>query len=272
MSGLAIALAALSALGATPATPADLEKAWQSRGEPGALSAALAAYEAAARAPLATLTTFERLVRLHLFEAKTHPEGSDARAKAYERGLAAGLSGLSRFGAAGGGVLALPDAEALDAVRHEIGKPAAALFYETVCCYGLTIPSRALLSRAGAAKRFKRLLERAVDLDASVKQGGPHRSLAFFLLTAPGFLGGDETKAKQHADAALATNPRYSDNLYLHALVVPCRDRKTKAECLDELRQAAAVPDDAVPDLVPEQRAYKQKAREEARRRGVQIP
>jgi hypothetical protein len=216
------------------------------------------------------LQIFERLLRLRLLEAETHPEKSAARAAVYRRCLAEGLQGLSRLGAADGTALALPDGDALDGVRGKIGKAATALFYETASCYGLTIPSRSLLSQAGAAKRFKRLLERAVELDPTVKEGGPRRSLAMYLLTAPGIMGGDDAEARTHAEAALKINPRYSDNVYLHALVVLCPDKKTRAECVEALRQAAALPDDAVPGLVPEQRLYKKKAREELRRRGAE--
>ncbi|MGC4120082.1 MAG: TRAP transporter TatT component family protein [Myxococcales bacterium] len=232
------------------------------------MAAAIAAYEAASKAPGATVQTFERLVRLRQFEAETHPEKSDARAKAYALCLADGLQGLSRFGAADGTPLALPDAEALDAARAQIGKAASSLFYETVSCYGLTISSLPLFSRAGAAKRFKRLLERAVELDPTVKEGGPHRSLSFFLLTAPGFIGGDDEAARSHAEAALKRNPRYADNVHLHALVVLCPSKKTKAKCLEALREASVLPDDAVPELMPEQRIWKKKAREELRARG----
>ncbi|HEY3448739.1 MAG TPA: TRAP transporter TatT component family protein [Myxococcales bacterium] len=271
MSGLSSALGSLAAmlvLGAPPALPVDLEKAWQSRGDPKSVPAGVAAHEAAAKAPEATVTNYERLVRLRGFEADTHPEKSDARAEVYQRCLAEGLQGLSRFGASDGTALALPDGEALHDARGKIGKAAAALFYETTSCYGLTIPSLPLLSRAGAAKRFRRLLERAVELDPSVKEGGPHRSLSFFLLTAPGFIGGDDEAARSHAEAALKINPRYADNVHLHALVLYCPSRKTKAECIKGLREAAALPEDAVPELVPEQRLFQKKARQELRARG----
>ena len=41
------------------------------------------------------------------------------------------------------------------------------------------------------------------------------------------------------AEEALKVEPRYSDNVYLHALVVLCQSRKTKADCVQKLREAA---------------------------------
>lgn len=260
-------LLATIVLGAAPAEPVDLEKAWQSRGDTASLPASIAAYEKAAQSPQATVQTFERLVRLRLLDAATRPEKSDGNVPVYAKCLADGLRGLSRFGAAEGATLTLPDGKALDEQRAKIAKPAAWLFYETAQCYGLTISSMPLLSQMSAAKRFKRLLERAVELDGTVKLGGPYRSLSFFLLTAPGFIGGDEDRARKLAEEALKFEPRYSDNVYLHALVVLCRSRKTKEECAKKLREAADLPDNALPELVPEQRVFKMKAREELKDR-----
>jgi len=250
---------------ASPPAQADLDAAWKARGDAAGLTRAVAVYESAAQAPDAGLQVFERLAHLRFLEADALPEKSDARVEQYRRCVAEGLRGLSRLGAADGIALELPDFAALHDAREKIGKAAAGLFFGTATCYGPTIPTFSLFKQASAAKRFKRILERAVELDPTVLQGGPRRSLALYLLQAPAIMGGDDGEARVQAEAAMRVNPRFAFNLVVRALVVGCAARAPG--CMTDLRAAAALPEDAVPELVPEQRQGQAQAREELKRR-----
>jgi hypothetical protein len=258
-------LVALILMAAPSPGPDDLDAAWRARGDPAGRTRALAAYQSAAQAPGAGLQVFERLVRLRFFEADSHPDRSDAKAAGYRLCVADGLRGLSRLGAPDGTVLELPDVAALHDARNKIGVEAAGLFFATTVCYGSSLLTLSIFDQAPAAKRFKRLLERAVALDATVLYGGPRRSLALYLLKAPGIMGGDDKEARRQAEAAYQVNSRYAYNVMVRAVVVHCPARSPA--CETELRAATELPEDAVPELVPEQRRAQRLAREELARR-----
>lgn len=245
----------------------DLEAAWAGRGEAAGLARAIAAYDAASRVDGAGVQVFERLVRLRFLEADGHPDESEARVAGCRQCVADGLRGLARLGAADGGTLDLPDVAALDEARGRIGPAAAGLLYGTTICYGPTIPAMSIFKQAGAALRFKRLLERCVALDGAVQAGGPHRSLAQFLEEAPGIMGGDDGKARAEAQAAVRVQPRFADNRVVRAVAARC-PAGDEAGCREDLQAAAAMADDGVPGLEPEQRRGREWARRELAKRG----
>jgi hypothetical protein len=261
-------LLALLMLSSATARADDLEAAWAGRGDAAGLERAIGAYEAASRQEGAGIQVFERLARLRFLEADGHPEESEGQVAGCRRCVADGLRGLARLGAADGSALDLPDVAALDEARGRIGKPAAGLLYATTICHGPTIPAMSIFRQAGAALRFKRLLERSVALDGTVQAGGPHRSLAQFLHEAPAIMGGDDGRARREAEAAVAVEPRLADNRVVRAVAARCPAGEA-AGCAEDLRAAAALPDDAVPGLEPEQRRGRDWARKEMARRGL---
>ncbi len=249
-----------------PAGAQDLDVAWAGRGDPAGLAAAIAAYREASLGAGATLHVFDRLVHLRFLQADALPEGSAWRQAEFQACVADGLRGLERFGAAGGEALQLPDVAALDEARGRVGRAAAGLLYGTAICFGPTIPGMSIFRQAGAARRFQRLLRRAVALDGTAWQGGPHRSLAQYLHEAPGIMGGDDEEARAEAEAAMRVQARFADNRVVRAVAARC-PAGDQAGCRDDLTLAAELPDDAVPGLEPEQRLGRKWAREELARR-----
>ncbi|RME75002.1 MAG: hypothetical protein D6776_04105 [Planctomycetota bacterium] len=152
-----------------------------------------------------------------------------------------------------------PDYDALDGAWSQIDAASRGVFYWTTLSYGAAIPYRSIFSRMGAAKRFRRGLERLVALDRDFFHGGPDRVLAEFLHKAPGIAGGDDDRAKEHARRALAQHPRYIENTIVHAIVV-LRPERGDAAYRAALHKALQMPVDALPDCVPEQRAARRRA------------
>lgn len=233
-----------------------LEKAWADR--EAHLQEAIAAYEKASKAPDAPAIVFERLARAHFFHASERLKaGSDEQYKEYRAAVEDGLRGLSRATKK-----KLEDAGDLDDARASVQKGEVGILYWTAVSYGSQIEDLSIFRQAGAAKRFKRLVERCEALDPSYFFGAPHRALAGFLQQAPGIMGGDSKKAREEADAAIAAAPDFADNYNVRAenVWLPEKDR---AKYEADLAKALALADDACgPDAAPEQRAAKKHAAE----------
>ena len=235
-----------------------LETAWRDRETPGGLDAAIAAYAAASQRQDATPLVFERLVHARYFRAWTRLEdGSDEQTKEFERAVADGVRGVAAASKLGGSAPA--EAGDLDDSLGNLGATAIGPLYWMSACYGRTIEQMSVFRKPGAAKRFKRLMERCVEIDGSFFHGGPHRALAGYLSRAPGIMGGDEKLAKKHAEDAIRSDPNYAENYVVRAEYVwlPAKDR---ARYEADLKTAIALPDDACPDAIPEQRVVKAKA------------
>jgi hypothetical protein len=244
--------------GETPAMAQDsLEQIWAERETPGGLARAIDAYEKAAEATGAPPIVIERLVRARYFLASERlRNGSDEQERAYERTVADGLRGLSR--ALGKKIEDIDELEDdLSALRPEhVG-----ILYWTAIAYGSSIDGMSVVNRWGAAKRFKKLMERCLALDDTFFHGGPHRVLAGFFAQAPGLIGGDKKRAREEIDRAIAIAPAFAENWSVRAENVwqPEGDR---ARFESDLAKALELGDSACPDSVPEQKAAKLHAAE----------
>ncbi len=237
-----------------------LDDAWARRGDAGGLERAIAAFETAARGADADATTFERLARMRFFRAKERLAGDPAAQLAeYRRCVADGLHGLERHGDPGGATT-FEGIEELDEARDRIGRPAVGILYWTALCYGPTIRDASLFKQPGAAKRFRRLVERSLKLDERYFFAGPHRVLAGYLHEAPGIVGGDDDEARDHAEAAMRLFPHYPENPLCRAENVwkPAGDRD---HWLSDVDAALAAADATSPDAGPEHRAAVARAR-----------
>lgn len=104
----------------------------------------------------------------------------------------------------------------------------------------------------------RKLNEKAASLAPDYFYGGPDRFFCAYYTKLPGLFGGDRDKAIEHGRRAVESFPDYAGNRYFLA------EAYRKAGMTDlarkELAAAAALPDDAHPDAVPEQRMEKRRA------------
>jgi len=153
----------------------------------------------------------------------------------------------------------LEDVDDLDDARDKVPKSAVGVLYWTALAYGSQIPSLSLFSQPGAARRFLRLVRRAVVLDEGYFHGGPRRVLADFLRQAPGIVGGDKDEALSAARRAVRLAPSYVENHVVLAEVLQERDAPER-EVRGALKRAIALPLGAVPGAAWEQREARARA------------
>jgi tetratricopeptide (TPR) repeat protein len=139
-------------------------------------------------------------------------------------------------------------------------RPAVGVLYWTTLSFGRTIESLSPLKRYPAAKRFRKALERSVDLQGAYFFGGPHRSLAMYLARAPGILGGDDDAAREHAQRAIKQGPRFAENYVNYAKILSISDGD-QATLRGALKKAMSLPDDAIRPAIAEQKEAKAAAR-----------
>jgi hypothetical protein len=116
---------------------------------------------------------------------------------------------------------------------------------------------------AAGARTYKhvhRVMEMVAKLSPDYDHAGAQRYFAAFYVEAPGIVGGDVNRGKEHIDEALRLEPSYLDNW----LVLAARyARKAKDASLYERarRMILDTPASAVPDAVPEMEIAKKKVR-----------
>ncbi len=88
------------------------------------------------------------------------------------------------------------------------------------------------LSALALVSQARHSLQRALELDPGLDQGGPHRVLGRLYCKLPALLGGDYAKSERHLRQALELGPAYwLNHLYLAALLLEL-NRRDEARAL----------------------------------------
>ena len=239
---LGFLLASLAAMTARPAGSADTKAAdalFAQREDPKKLEAAVKAYEDAG--------AFAQATRACLARLELHGDLKDDGQKEpwVDRGLKDGAKALR-----------IPDPDDVIDGLAKLARPDAEALFYFAALYGRKIELCWKVKQFGMAKKFRRMAERAAELDGTVAHGGPHRMLGNFHHDAPGLVGGDSARVRPELDKAVEVAPKYAESRVMRAKLAD-----SPAEKKADLEAALAAPDDAVPDMIPEQRAAKKEAR-----------
>jgi hypothetical protein len=135
-----------------------------------------------------------------------------------------------------------------------IGRDGVAALYWYAANFGKWADSRGFAARRAARDRLVKLMQRCLELDPAFLYGAPDRYLGAL------YAGSDLEKSQQYFQAALRRAPAYLGTHYLYAEAYAARkhDRELFQK---ELELVLSSPEDALPDVVPEQRIEKQRAR-----------
>lgn len=106
----------------------------------------------------------------------------------------------------------------------------------------------------------RRLNEKTATIDPDYFYRGPDRFFCAMYTKLPGLLGGSTSKAIEHGKRAVDAFPSYVGNRYFLAEAYFKNGKNDLARA--QLEAAVATPDDALPDVIPEQRMEKARAAE----------
>ena len=112
----------------------------------------------------------------------------------------------------------------------------------------------------------RRLNEKAASIDPEYFYRGPDRFFCALYTKLPGLLGGSTSKAIDFGKRAAEAFPNYAGNRFFLAEAYARDGRNDLAR--KELEAAVALPDNALPDVIPEQRMEKKRATELLKRIG----
>ncbi len=101
-------------------------------------------------------------------------------------------------------------------------------------------------------------LETVLKLDPGFQQGSADRALGRWYFKVPGPFGGSKKKSEEHLRKSLTYNANSTSSRFFLAETLFSMDRDNEA--VDELKKILAAPID--PEWVPEDREFKEKARE----------
>ncbi len=108
--------------------------------------------------------------------------------------------------------------------------------------------------------KVRKLNEKTASIDPGYFYRGTDRFFCAFYTKLPGLLGGSVSKAIEFGKRAVETFPDYAGNRFFLAEAY-VRDGKNDL-ARKELEEAISLPDDAFPDVIPEQRMEKKRAGE----------
>ena len=105
---------------------------------------------------------------------------------------------------------------------------------------------------------IKRELLVVLKLDPAFQQGSADRALGRWYFKVPALFGGSNARSEDHLRRSLTYNPHSTASHFFLAETLRARDRRDEARA--ELQRVLDAPVD--PDWAPEDRAFKQKARD----------
>jgi tetratricopeptide (TPR) repeat protein len=92
-------------------------------------------------------------------------------------------------------------------------KPNSAIsFFYRGLCRGKQGEMKGIWASLGIIEPFEEDMKKAMKLDPTIEQGGPHRALGKLYLELPFFLGGNNNQAVFHLEQAVRLGPEYAEN------------------------------------------------------------
>lgn len=235
---------------------------WAERGSEANIRAAIAAWESAIPANPENGELFARLARGEYLLADGYLRAGDKKEEylaTFTKGVDYAERALTSFSPEFKKRVQAGE-KVMDAIAV-VGKESVPALYWYSSNLGKWARAKGFATTLGNKDTIKALMDRCLALDPTFFYGGPDRYFGAFYAVAPSFAGGDLNKSEEHFKKSLALAPSYLATKVLMAenLAVKKQDREMFKRLLDEV---VAAPDDLIPELVPESRIEKQKAKE----------
>lgn len=239
------------------------DTAWAERGDKAQLEAAIAAWEKATTLAPDDWKTHTKLSRAYYFLADSHlrkeAEGSETQLTTYEKGTAAGERAMAAVSPKFKEEVTKDDGTVESAVKHVPADGIEAIYWYA-SNLGKWSHYKGLGAKLGNKDKIKAAMTRAMELDEKYFYAGPHRYFGAFYAIAPSFAGGDMAKSEKEFKKAIEMAPNYVGTKVLYAAEY-AKKKKDRALFDKLISEVLATPDDVVPELIPETKNEKEKAK-----------
>jgi len=233
---------------------------WEERTDPAKIRAAIKAWEEAVASDPENAGVLVKLTRAHYFLADGYlRDKEDEYLEVMDKGVTWGEKALMavspEFAAKMREGAKFQDAVA---VVSKVGVPA---MYWYASSLGKWAKRKGFAVLLGQKDNVKATMDLCLELDPDYFYAGPDRYFGAYYAVAPAFAGGDLEKSKVHFAKSLEMQPDYLGTkvLWAQELAVKEQDEETFERLLNEVLSA---PEDGIPELVPEARVEKEKAKE----------
>lgn len=238
------------------------DEGWNSRGDRAALEKAISSWERAAALNPSDPKVWTKLSHAYYFLSDAHlrkeGESSAAYLDTFEKGVSAGERAL----AAGNPEFkkAMQEGRRVEDSIKLCGTDSLDAMYWYATNLGKWARAKGFATTVGNKDRIKAVMDYVLALSPTFFHGAPHRYFGAYYAVAPGFAGGDLNKSREHFERSLQIAPNYPGTKVLMAdTYATKKDDRALFERL--LNEVLAMPNDAIPELVPETQNEKDKAR-----------
>jgi hypothetical protein len=246
-------------VGDATAKLAQAEAHWAKRGEKAEVQAAIAAWEEAAKLDATDASIPLKLAYAWYFLANAHlywEEDEDGMKAAYDKGVTEGERAINLVSPAF--AEQIRNGKPWEQAIPTVGKEGQAAIYWYATNLGRWATLDGITTLLSNKDRVFAIMEHCLKLDETYFHGAPHRYFGVAYTKIP-FPSGDLPRARKAFERAIEIDTKYADTriLFAESYAPKAGDKELYLKLLNDV---LALPDDVIPELVPETRNAKRKA------------
>jgi hypothetical protein len=243
-----------AATGNLPPILAQAESLWSLRGQPAQARRCLSAYTEAASSMPGDGAVWVRLARIRCLVAMYIEKDATQRDALLKAGMDAAHHALDRSPSF---QVEFSKSKSEKKAAKTTGKEAIDALYWYGVNLGIWASDKSIFTRLANKSTLEAINQRVLDLDEAYFFAAPHRFFGVLPTKVP---GGNLAESKRHFERALALAPNcfISRTLYAENYAVKAKDKTLFLAQLDYVLNTSS---DLVPELAPENRYEKEKAR-----------
>lgn len=245
---------------AAAAAVAEGDELWNGRDNADNIRKAIAVWEKVVAGNAGDYETVAKITHAYYFLADGYlRDNDDEYLDTMDKGVAWGEKGL--LAVSPEFKTRMKNGDKLEKAIEAIGKEGVPTLYWYATNLGKWAKKKGFAVLLGNKDKVKAVMERCLALDSGYFYSAPDRYFGAFYAIAPSFAGGDLDKSEAHYKASLEKQPNYLGTHVLMAENLAVK-RQNKDLFMEQLKFVIDADEAVIPELVPEARVEKQKAKE----------